>query len=842
LAEAQRRQLMRQAAQKQQGQQSSSVYQDVIRNMMARQPPQGLPPAPAGMTPPSNAPPQPGSTPPNNFAPPPPRQMAEGGSVDDDDGADDYLMDDGSEDAQPQPPASRPDYSAVLDAAEKKYKLPPGMAQAVQRVESGGVKGDPARAVSGEGAKGLMQIMPGTGKDYGLQSDQDLFDPQKSADTGAHYLSDMLRRYDGNVNLALAAYNTGPGTVDRKGITSAGQKYIKQVSYSPSAAPDADTAPLASNSFMGPLTPPAITDQATPTGLGTINQATPAGLGITDQATTAPPSQLPTRPIDNEIKRLEAQIGQQQDLLGKFPDRNSAENFQNSTRTLLTALGYPPDYMTTFAAKAQMKKATLQPFLQDAINRYAHPSPWSFLANIAAGMNHSGSALLPAMFAEGVGRATTQREADQEKALSDWDALNKQGETIDNNVDMLHERLGTAVGNMIERQSNADAQQQQRILAHIDKLQKDREDLLLKSQPLPSRVTGDTALIAISMGYDPNNLTPDQARAVLKVKKPAGENFEEYLNPPKDATQPLGAPAAPGVGAPLPSVQPSLAAPPAAPVAGPLNQPPLARNTGRNEDLLANLPPQEASTIRAMADYRLQLPTGRVLAQPLWQNRLQATLLYDPSFSQSDYNTRQKLQNGFTSGNEAKATNALNTVTQHLGQLEKNWTALDNSGGWGTPLNRPLNWLNQLKGDPRIARFTQDQQAVASELMRTWRQVGASEREIQDWKSGLDLNASPAAQQATIQEMYELIAGKLGALKNQYEAGMGRPANFHMLTPQTAERFTAHGVDYRDLDPGYALTPGGAVPPSAVAPPSAGAKRNFQGRDYVFDGTKWVGQ
>ena len=80
LAEAQRRQLTRQAAQGQQQQgQSESVYNDVVRQMMARTPPQNLPAAPAGMTPMGNA--QPGA--PQNFAAPPARMMADGGLYDD---------------------------------------------------------------------------------------------------------------------------------------------------------------------------------------------------------------------------------------------------------------------------------------------------------------------------------------------------------------------------------------------------------------------------------------------------------------------------------------------------------------------------------------------------------------------------------------------------------------------------------------------------------------------------------------------------------------------------------------------------------------------------------------
>jgi Transglycosylase SLT domain len=67
-------------------------------------------------------------------------------------------------------------------------------------------------AVSSEGAIGLMQLLPGTGRQYGRV---DLFDPYVNLEVGSQYLGALLERYHGDLTLALAAYNCGPATVTR---------------------------------------------------------------------------------------------------------------------------------------------------------------------------------------------------------------------------------------------------------------------------------------------------------------------------------------------------------------------------------------------------------------------------------------------------------------------------------------------------------------------------------------------------------------------------------------------------------------------------------------------------
>ena len=114
----------------------------------------------------------------------------------------------------------------IVNAQARDHGVPPSLLNAVIDQESGG---DPA-AISEAGAMGLMQLMPGTAAEYGANSP---FDPQENVAAGAAYLSDLLRAYRGNVSLALAAYNAGPGAVAHyRGIPpyAETQAYVKSVS------------------------------------------------------------------------------------------------------------------------------------------------------------------------------------------------------------------------------------------------------------------------------------------------------------------------------------------------------------------------------------------------------------------------------------------------------------------------------------------------------------------------------------------------------------------------------------------------------------------------------------
>jgi soluble lytic murein transglycosylase-like protein len=95
----------------------------------------------------------------------------------------------------------------VREAAER-HRMDPALVRAVIETES---NWNP-KAYSHKGAGGLMQLIPTTAQRYGAY---DVFDPQQNIDAGVKYLRTLLERYNGNLDMALAAYNAGEGAVDR---------------------------------------------------------------------------------------------------------------------------------------------------------------------------------------------------------------------------------------------------------------------------------------------------------------------------------------------------------------------------------------------------------------------------------------------------------------------------------------------------------------------------------------------------------------------------------------------------------------------------------------------------
>ena len=105
-------------------------------------------------------------------------------------------------------------YRACFNGAAMEYDLPVALLVAVARGES---NFDPD-AVSSANARGLMQIRwPTTARHLGFRRASELHEPCPNIDAGARYLAELLERYDGNVHLALAAYNYGPGRIRADG-------------------------------------------------------------------------------------------------------------------------------------------------------------------------------------------------------------------------------------------------------------------------------------------------------------------------------------------------------------------------------------------------------------------------------------------------------------------------------------------------------------------------------------------------------------------------------------------------------------------------------------------------
>jgi len=102
------------------------------------------------------------------------------------------------------------DYHSIVKNTAGKYNLDPSLIHAVIKTESNYNK----YAVSRKGAMGLMQLMPSTAQDLGVENP---FHPIQNIDGGARYLRQLLEKFNWNLTLALAAYNAGPETVKKYG-------------------------------------------------------------------------------------------------------------------------------------------------------------------------------------------------------------------------------------------------------------------------------------------------------------------------------------------------------------------------------------------------------------------------------------------------------------------------------------------------------------------------------------------------------------------------------------------------------------------------------------------------
>lgn len=101
-------------------------------------------------------------------------------------------------------------YDGLIKRTARRVRLDPLLIKSVMHAES---DFDPA-AVSTRGARGLMQLMPDTARRYGVSH---VFDPRENVLAGARYLSDLLDRFDGRLELALAGYNAGENAVSQTG-------------------------------------------------------------------------------------------------------------------------------------------------------------------------------------------------------------------------------------------------------------------------------------------------------------------------------------------------------------------------------------------------------------------------------------------------------------------------------------------------------------------------------------------------------------------------------------------------------------------------------------------------
>jgi len=123
--------------------------------------------------------------------------------------------------AAPRLPLMQAPFGELIQTAAQKYGVDADLLFSVIAAESN----FNSKAISRRGARGLMQLLPATATRLGVT---DIFDPAQNIDAGTRYLRDLMARYQGDLVLTLAAYNAGPGAVQRYGHVP---PYNETISY-----------------------------------------------------------------------------------------------------------------------------------------------------------------------------------------------------------------------------------------------------------------------------------------------------------------------------------------------------------------------------------------------------------------------------------------------------------------------------------------------------------------------------------------------------------------------------------------------------------------------------------
>ena len=242
-------------------------------------------------------------------------------------------------------------------------------------------------------------------------------------------------------------------------------------------------------------------------------------------------------------------------------------------------------------------------------------------------------------------------------------------------------------------------------------------------------------------------------------------------------------------------------------------------------DYLKTLQPGLSTQVKALAEGRMQFPSGFALRSPYWQQMLQAVAQYDPSFDAVNYNARYRTRVDFTSGPSARAMTSFNTAIGHLGTLLDAAEKLNNRD-WPV-YNTVANYLTTQRGDPRVVEFNTAKQAVSDELTRAFRMTGGNVSDIKGWEENLSSAGSPAQLRGAVRQAVTLLASRIDAIGQQYRRGMGTTSDvLDLLTPHakaTLKKLPG-GSDLIEEESGVAApgASGGAATPASIAPNQQG--------------------
>jgi hypothetical protein len=212
------------------------------------------------------------------------------------------------------------------------------------------------------------------------------------------------------------------------------------------------------------------------------------------------------------------------------------------------------------------------------------------------------------------------------------------------------------------------------------------------------------------------------------------------------------------------------------------------------EDYLAKLPPGVRSSVKAIAEGRASLNTLSIKGGER-EAMLQRVSQYDPTFDASNAGARAAVRKDFTSGKAAGNVTAINTAIGHIGSLDELGDALKNRDT--RVLNSVINRIATETGNADVNNFELARDAVAHELVRVFRSVGASQKEQEEFASRFKAANSPEQMKGAVKTSAELLQSRINALDDQWKRGMNLKTGYpDLLSPKSAkimERVGSYG-------------------------------------------------
>lgn len=209
------------------------------------------------------------------------------------------------------------------------------------------------------------------------------------------------------------------------------------------------------------------------------------------------------------------------------------------------------------------------------------------------------------------------------------------------------------------------------------------------------------------------------------------------------------------------------------------------------EDYLAKLPTGEGGLIRQIGEGKIN-PGSLSTRDGHREKVLQQVVQAYPDFDQTNYGARAAVRKAFTSGPDAENATKINTAIGHIGTMKDLGDKLGNKDlrAW----NQMANSIGVQLGADEATNFEVVRGAVADELMRVFRGVGASEKEAEAWQQRFKTAGSPKQINGAIATAADLLGSRIESLNDKWKRGMGTDQGFpKLLSDKSKATFKAIG-------------------------------------------------